>query len=180
MNPMNRRKFLATSAIAVTATGLLAIEGCSPSTVVNEINVVLTEAASILTTVDPGAVWVVDFQAAVTALQTAEKAWQGGSTVQIVIDALNTLVAVTAAIPVTAPYSGLVDVFVAAIEVILASLPTSTPSVGAKSQRLNHVNPRIGRVTIQHHLFHSRASDFKRAWNAEVDKNPSLSSATIR
>src|ERR1700690_3247925 len=108
---MNRRDFGKT-ALAVTVAGpaLLSIDGCAPSTIVQDLNVVLNEAENVLSVVAADLPWLAEFKAAIAALQSAEAAWQGGSTVQMVIDALNTLVAVTAVIPFTAPYSPLIDV----------------------------------------------------------------------
>jgi len=152
--------------------------GCTGSQVVNEVNVVLTEAVNILAVAQPNAPWAPQLKAAVAALQTAEATWQAGGTVVIVEDALNTIVAIMAAIPLTAAYSPLIDVLVAGIEAILAALPPSTvaptPVVAASH------NPHIGRVQIKHHMLHSRVSDFKAAWNAAVKADSRLAGAELK
>lgn len=151
--------------------------GCSESSTVKEINTVLTEATNILAVADPSATWVPQLKSAVASLETAETTWQNGGAIQIVDDALNTVVAVTAAIPLTAAYSPLVDILVAGIEAVLAALPTSTSTATTATVALN---PHIGRVVIKHHFLHSRVDDFKDAWNAAVKANPSLAAAALK
>jgi hypothetical protein len=173
---MNRRVFLtASTSFAVASPLLLSVGGCTTSTVVNEINVVLTEAANILVVAEPNATWVPQLQAAIAALKTAEASWTAGGTVTEVINALNTIEAITAVIPLTSTYSPLIDVLVAGIEAILAALPAQ-PSAAVKAVQ----NPHIGRVKIRHSLFHSRVDEFKKAWNEAAESNPKLAGATLK
>jgi hypothetical protein len=132
--------------------------GCNSSQVINEINVVLTETATVLSVADPNAAWVPELQKAVAALKTAEASWQSGSTVQLVIDALNTIEAITAVIPQTAAYSPLIDVLVAGIEAILAALPASTTAKVS-------MNSHLGRYTLVKHWYRTPAGNFKANWN---------------
>jgi hypothetical protein len=162
---MNRRDFgKAALAVSVAGPALLSIDGCSTSTVVQDINVVLNEAENVLSVVASDAPWLSDFKAAIAALQTAEAAWQGGGAIQIVIDALNTLVAVTAVIPVTAAYSPLIDVLVAAIVDVLALLPASSSSAKLKATAV--ANPHVNAYKISHRWGRTPAGDFKAAWNS--------------
>jgi len=178
---LTRRQF-GKSSLAVLAAGSLggsvALEGCTGAQVINEINVVLKQAAAILAVVEPGATWIVPLQNAIAALMTAEQTWQSGGTVQLVIDALDTIVAVTAVIPITAPYSPLIDITVAGIEAILAALPPSTAAkkLGATAPDNQH----IGRVKIQRHRYHSPATDFRDQWNAAAKANPMLAGAVLQ
>lgn len=160
------RKTLATVLVfAVMTMTVPFTTGCTPSQVINEVNTVLTEATNVLVVAEPGAPWVPQLQAAVVALKTAEATWQSGGTAQIVIDALNTVEAITAVIPMTAVYSPLIDVLVAGIEAVIVALEPTVPPAQLKVRITRTANPHVGRVTIPHQAFHSRSTDFKVMWN---------------
>jgi hypothetical protein len=166
---MNRRSFFQ----AAAATGLVAtlptLEGCGLSEVENAINVVLREAAAVLAVAEPNASWLAPLQQAIASLMTAEQQWQNGGPVQVVDDALNTIVAITAVIPLTAVYSPLIDVLVAAIETVLALLPAPATGV-AKATRTG--NPRVGRYTLKSYWDHpTPAGRFKKNWNDVATAN---------
>ena len=151
---------VATLPVAVPTTG------CTSSQVINEINVVLNEATQVLAVADPSAPWLASYKAAVTALQTAEVSWQAGGTVQIVISALNTIASITAVIPVTAVYSQLIDVLVAAIDAVLVLLvPSGTAALSAA------YNPHVGRYQLQNHWYHTPAGNLKANWNSVAKAN---------
>lgn len=173
---LTRRRF-AKLLVAVAGVQTAILTGCSASQVENEINVVLQEATNVLAVAFPGAPWLSQLQAAITALKTAEATWQAGGAVQIVIDALNTIVAITAAIPLTEIVSPLIDILVAGIEAVLAALPAPATTLTMRAQA---PNPHIGRVVIKHRWAHSRASDFKSAWNIVARSNPALAKAVIQ
>jgi hypothetical protein len=168
---MNRRRFLKVMGASGTILVIWPLNGCNATAVENEINVVLKEAAAVLAVAAPGAAWVTQLQVAIAALATAEQQWQTGGAVQIVIDALNTIVAITAVIPITAAYSPLIDVLVAAIEVVLAALPAATSSVATRlsSDELARTvatgNQHIGRYKLKTHWYHSAATNLKDNWN---------------
>ena len=167
---LTRRQFGKGAMVAIGASfvGVPLIEGCSSASVINEINVVLKEAAAVLAVAEPGAVWVTDLQKSITALMTAEQGWQTGGTVQLVIDALNTIVAITAVIPLTAACSPLIDILVAGIEAVLAALPQSSNNVGVKATAT--YNHHIGAYKFSGHWYRKTpdATDFKSAWNAKA------------
>jgi len=142
---------------------VMATQGCSGSQIINEINVVLNEAESVLAVADPGAPWVTPLDNAIKALQSAETAWQTGSAVAIVDDALNTLSAVLAVIPLTAVYSPLIDVLVAGIEAVLAALPIST---SLKARVMVMQNPHANRYTLVRHWYRTPAGNLKANWNS--------------
>lgn len=169
------RSLLSTVLICSLFAVTLPTTGCNSSTVINEINVVLTEATNVLVVAAPGTTWVPQLQSAITALKAAEQTWQNGGSVQTVINVLNTIVAITSVIPLTAQYSPLIDVLVAGIEAVLAALPPSTAVNAAV-----FVSPHVGRVHIKHKMFHSRTAEFKDAWNAAAASNPQLVGATIK
>lgn len=173
-------------AVMLVTTGVTT--GCSTASTVNEVNIVLTQATNILAVADPGATWVPKLQAAIGALKTAEASWQAGGAVQDVENALNTIVAITAVIPLTAQYSPLIDVLVAGIEIILANLPggaavavAAAPTNGVSAHVAAQVvsNPHLGRVTIKHHFMHNRTNEFKAAWNDAATAN-GIAGATIQ
>lgn len=169
---LSRRDFGRGAAVLVGGGALggaaLLEEGCTGSQIVNEINVILQQAAAVLAVVEPTAPWVAEFKNAVAALMTAEQQWQTGGTVQIVIDALNAIVAVTAVIPITAPYSPLIDILVAGIEtVILALAPSPVPA--AKSVKAARAgNPHVDAYVMPHRMLHSQVSTFKWCWNGKA------------
>ena len=146
----------------------LPISGCSAATVISEINIILTEATNILVVADPGATWVPELQSSITALKTAESSWQAGGPVTDVIDGLNTVELITAAIPTTAKYSGLIDVLVAGIEAALTALPQPA---GLPVKLAYVPNPHVGRVKLVHHAFHDPSKEFKTVWNQTAEKD---------
>lgn len=173
---LNRRLFLktasATGTILVISPAVL-LDGCTGDSVINLINVALQAAENVLAVVEPGAAWVSDFQAAIAALKTAEASWQAGGAVQIVINALNTLVAVTAVIPLTAAYSPLIDILVAGIEAVLAALPASTTTTLSQNAHYGHTQLK------KPHLLQSKVGAFKQQWNDVVNANPALAKAKL-
>lgn len=173
-------------AVMLVTTGVTT--GCSTASTVNEINIVLTQATNILAVAGPGATWVPQLQTAIAALKTAEAGWQSGGPIQNVENALNTIVAITAVIPLTAKYSPLIDVLVAGIEIILENLPggaavavAAAPTSGVSAHVAAQVvsNPHLGRVTIKHHFMHNRTKEFKAAWNDAARTND-LANAAIQ
>lgn len=172
---LNRRRFINNSAL-LCAVALVSLPetGCSGSEIENELNVVLQEAVNVLAVVDPNAPWVPQLQKAITTLKTAEATWTGGGAVNDLISALNTIVAITGAIPLTAPYAPLIGILVAAIEAVMAALPKPTINMSAE------YNQFVGKTTIPHHFGRSRAYDFKSAWNKAANADPTLKVAVIK
>ena len=183
---MNRRNFLKVSVAGAVLATAPTLEGCTSSEVVNAINTVLKEAAAVLAVADPGAAWESELQQAIGALMTAEQQWQSGGAVQIVDDALNAIVAITAVIPLTAVYSPLIDVLVAAIEAVLALLPAAVSSVATKLTREQMEkssatgNSHIGRYKMKTYWDHPTVSGrFKCNWN-DVAKANNLDYAVLK
>lgn len=172
---MNRRKFVQRFAL-VTAGGAVvgSLTGCPWTTgqTVNEINVILDQAANILVVIEPNAPWLKPFQNAIVALKSAEQQWQGGGSVQILISALNTVEEVLAVVPETASYAPLIAVLVGGIEAVLAALPQAQASAAA---RMAKPNPYRGKVTMT-----ASAASFKKAWNDACAANPQLAGAKLR
>lgn len=174
---MNRRTFVktagATGTLLCVAPPAVLFEGCTDSSVISLINVALTAAEKVLAVAEAGATWVESFKTAINALKTSEAAWQTGSSVQIVIDALNTITNVLAVIPITAVYSPLIDILVAGIEAILQALPQSTTAKLSQNQH-------FGRATLNKpHIFQNKTSAFKEQWNRAVAANPALAAAKL-
>lgn len=176
---ITRRQFGKT-AVAVVATpsalSMMAMKGCSPSQVENEINTVLSEATNILAVAEPGAEFIAPLQAAIAALKTAEASWQGGGAVADVEAALQTIEDVTAVIPLTAAYSPLIDILVAGIDAVLAALPAPAAAAATPHALMAHAtvqNPHKGRVTVK------SAAESKTVWNNIVAANPHLAAAKL-
>lgn len=177
---MTRRQF-GKSSLALAATASLApallVTGCAEAKAI--LNDVL-ESAQALLALDPNATWATELSSAITALQQAETSWQSGGAVVVVEDALNTLEAVLAVIPLTAAYSPLVDILVAGIEAVLNVLfpqPSSSAAAQAKYRALS--DPHRGRVTVPPGTERSQRIWYVNAWNAEA-KTLGMSQAEIR
>ena len=130
MQNLTRRQFgkgISITIFAAMTPGIVVLEGCTLSMqeIENLINTALNAANAVLKVAEPGAPWVADFSAAITALEQAEASWKAGGTVAIVEAALNTLAAITAVIPITAVYSPLIDILVAGIDAVLSALPVT-------------------------------------------------------
>jgi hypothetical protein len=193
MQNLTRRQFgkgISITIFAAMTPGIVVLEGCTLSMqeIENLINTALNAANAVLKVAEPGAPWVADFSAAITALEQAEASWKAGGTVAIVEAALNTLAAITAVIPITAVYSPLIDILVAGIDAVLSALPVTTtvaqPSPLATKVRAQVAAASItydhhGRATI-HNLFGKpTVGAFTSKWNGAVAKNPALAAAKI-
>ena len=99
---MQRRKFMqfagATAFALATGATVVTIDGCSIN-ITDAINTVLNSAVAILKVAEPNASWTGLLASAIAALQQAETCWQSGGAAAIVVDALNTIEAVLAAVP---------------------------------------------------------------------------------
>ena len=172
---MQRRDFLKRTAtvgaiIAVSPSALL-VEGCPSVNVKALLNTVLDSAQAILKVATPNAPWIPALESAIVALQQAEQQWSAGSSVQIIISALNTLQAVLAVIPVTAAYSPLIAVLVAGIEAVLAAVvpqPAPTPVTLNAAKNPYLTSHRV--VLNKPHFLQSRQGAYKAQWNATAVK----------
>lgn len=165
----SRREFMQRGGAALAASPalLVLLEGCTPAEVVSDLNVVLSEATNIIAAIEPNAPWFTAYKNAVAALKVAEQGWTGGGAVSVVIEALQTVEDVTAVIPLTEPYSPLIDVLVASIDTALLALagllkpikqPAPQPAPLAARAALN--NPHKGRAKVKN------AADSKAQFNA--------------
>jgi hypothetical protein len=174
---------LAPVALAAGASlSALSVSGCSVSAsdIENSINVAIQSAEAVLAVAEPGASWVSSFSNAVTALEQAETQWKGGGAVAILESALNTLAAVSAVIPFSAPYAPLVGILVAGIDAVLSSLPV-TASVGA-TVAAPVTTPYRGKVKLKgRSLLHpTHIGAYKAQWNAVAKANPLLTAAILK
>jgi hypothetical protein len=154
---------------------LLGMVGCSVN-VSALMDAVISSTQAILNVAAPNDPFAAQLKSALTAFQTAKQQWQAGGTIAKVDDAMNTLMAVLAAIPATAQYSALIDVAVAGIEDVLPYLPLSTQKVVmAKLQS----NPRLGKVSLKRSVRHwTLQGAYKAEWN-KTAKRIGLPQATI-
>jgi len=107
---------------------------------------------------------------AATALVGAVANWKTGNLTDDINTAANVIEVTLAAIPLTAPYAGLVAIAVAALQVLLANIPNN--KVQALAIPVNAANPYLERAKINHRLGRSLEGDFRAAWNAEAAKVP--------
>ena len=171
---MERRRFMqfagATALALATGATTVTIEGCAFD-IKAAINTVLNSALAILKVAEPNASWTASLASAIAALQQAETNWQAGGATTIVIDALNTVEAVVAVIPITAPYAPLIDILVAGIEAVMSAFGlTKQLSPMAMSKRGVIVNSsHYGRATISTSFAHPTwQGAYKHQWNAEA------------
>lgn len=173
---MNRREAIKTGlkagALAATLTGTIAMTGtmtgCTSATIEGEVNVILQGLSNVLAAAGQTA-WSEALAKAEQALATAEATWKAGGAVQILIDALNAVEAVTAVIPVVDAYSPLIDVIVTAIESVLALLPASTKAMAARKANLHAGSYRN----------FTSARQGAKQWNVVVEANPKLHVAKL-
>jgi hypothetical protein len=162
---MNRRTLLK-SAAAAGALALLPIAlpvaGCT-FVAKGLLNVVISAVQSILK-VASSASWATELSNALAALVNAESTWETGGAAAIVIDALNTVEAVCAVIPLTAAFSPLIDVLVAGIEAVISYFaPQPAPASNALGLASN---PHRRRVALNKpHFLETREGAFKAQWN---------------
>ena len=171
---MERRSFLKRLAGAIAlalATGAttVTIDGCSFD-IKSAINTVLNSALAILKVAEPNATWTASLASAIAALQQAETNWQAGGAATIVIDALNTVEAVVAVIPITAPYAPLIDILVAGIEAVMSAfgLTKQLPPMAMSKRGVIVNSSHYGRATISTSFAHPTwQGAYKHHWNAE-------------
>jgi hypothetical protein len=154
-----------TSLIALVLVAALVMTSCTFN-VTAMLNTVISATQAILKVAAPTDPWAAQLSAALTALQQAETSWKAGGAIAVVEDALNTLVAVTAVIPLTAPYSALIDVLVAGVDAVL-NVIEPTPQVKAMKAKLAS-NLHYGRIPLaKASLRHpTRQGAFKAQFNA--------------
>jgi len=148
------------------------MEGCTFN-ITDAINTVLSSALAIIKVAEPGAAWVAPLASAIAALQQAETSWQSGGAATLVIDALNTIEAVLAVIPVTATYAPLISILVAGIEAVMAAFGlTAQLSAAASAKRPTIINsPYYGKTTLTApNFWHpSWTGAYRHQWNQECD-----------
>lgn len=176
---MNRRKFmsaLAALGVAGRFAGMIALApvtllmtACSFS-VSGVLGVIIGAVQGILT-IAGDAPWATELSAALTTLQQQIATWKAGGAAAIVIDALNTIEALVAAIPFTAIYSPLVDLLVSAIESVINYFTGQNPNVSIRftvRRSTTQTNPHMGRVACAapDKTHPSYEGAIKAQWNA--------------
>lgn len=155
-------------AVPVAAVASIGLTGCTMTLQQKEalVNAVVSAAGQIVAQAEPGATWVPAMESAITALKNSEAGWVDGGTAQNIIAALNTISAIAAVVPVTAPYAGLIAVLVAAVDAILAVLPASTnQALMAVTIPNGPYYNYHGRAKIAHPFYRGmNAGDIENAW----------------
>jgi hypothetical protein len=146
-------------------TASVPLTGCTPTTAqiqadANAVSNAVHQIANVLAATD--AALADKLNMAATALTNAVANWSVGSLTNDINTAANIIEVTLAAIPITAPYAALVGIAVAALDILLASLPQNAIKAMALPQG---ANPYRGRYKIKHHFGNSLAADMKAAWN---------------
>jgi len=184
---MNRRSFMqrlasATALIMAAGAATVTLEGCTVD-IKSAIDTVLNSALAILKVAEPNAAWAGELANAIAKLQQAETTWAAGGAAAIVVDALNTVEAVIAVIPITAPYAPLVDILVAGIEAVMSAFGlVATAYAGGLAKRKTVVNSaHFGRAHLNGPSFThpSWQGAYKAQWNAKA-KELNLPAAEIK
>ena len=175
---MNRRQFgrslAGASALVAAGPSLIALQGCTPGQVENEINTIAEEAVGIIAVADPSLTWFADFSKYESLIKVDEANWIKGGAVQDVINVLTDLQGVCALISPLVPYAQLVAVLVAGTNAVLALLLPNPPVPAAMAQMARNPNLWIG-------LAHVRsAKDSREQWNNICKANPALAQAVLR
>lgn len=165
---IDRRTFLKLSgtgtAVAVLAPMAVLETGCAFS-VSGTLSVIISAVQGILKYVAGSAPWAQELSAALNALQSAESTWQTGGAVVIIIDALNTLEAVLAEIPLTMIYSPLIDLIVTGIEAVINYFNPPAATL-AKPRATLQTNPHMGRIHLKNPgTFETPQGSFKQQYN---------------
>lgn len=169
---LNRRHFLklsGTGAAVAVLTPLTVLEtGCAFS-VTGTLNVIIEAVGGILSYVGGSLPWVTDLQAALNALQTAEANWKTGSPAAVVIDALNTVEAVLAVIPLTAVYSPLIDIIASGIEAVINHFASASMTF-SRARATAQTNVHLNRIPLDPpHAFQTYQGAFKEQYNKTAE-----------
>jgi hypothetical protein len=163
------------------SVGIVQTTGCTTNQIQNNVNAVLSAAQAVLKVAEPNAPWVPQLTAAITALQQAEASWKGGSSIAIVESALNTVAAVASVIPIASAYGPLIDILVAAIDLVLNTIQVDNPTVTVKAIAPFGPFNHHGRVQLKKPgTFQNQAGAIKAQWNAAVKANPALAAAKLQ
>jgi hypothetical protein len=128
--------------------------------------------------------WASELSQALATLQQQIATWKSGGPAALIIDALNTIEAIAAVIPLTKVYSPLIDLLVSAIESIITYFQnqgTSNRLVTFTRPRANVNNLHLGRVPCAKpdKLHPTYEGVLKAQWNALAD-SLQLSEAEIK
>ena len=180
---MNRRHFIAAGTVTAFVPFLA---GCTvtPAQVAADGEAINTALIAI-GVVYPAA--AVKLDAAGAAIVAATQNWTTGSTTALINDAAQAAEAVLAAIPQTATVALLIPIAIAAIDILINSIPPPPVSVSNAHIPFNaaHQNPyklslADQKKLITHQMLRSPAGDFKAAWNKVVAEHPELAGARLR
>lgn len=167
---IDRRTFLKLSgtgtAVAVLAPMTVLETGCAFS-VSGTLSVIISAVQGILSYVAASEPWAATVGTALAALQQAEATWKSGGAADIVVDALNSLEAVLAVIPLTAVYSPLIDIIVSGIEAVIGYFEPKVAAFKFSVARVTkQTNAHVGRIPLKAPGFlQSREGAAKQQYN---------------
>jgi hypothetical protein len=132
-----------------------------------------------------GVAAIAAYNAALTALQN----WQSGTVAQNVLELLGAFQAVFNTIPMPANVSMFANIILAGIETVIGIVTGNSPAPAApagvtaheETQAMYAAHVAVETATkvqvlvpsFKRSIFHSPESQYKKAWNAAVDANPS-------
>lgn len=137
----------------------------------------LENLAVALKTVDPTV--SASLQTAGQDLISATANWQEGDALSILTDAEQAAIIVLNSIPLTSPYSSLVAIAFAALNLLIANATTQTKQTGnsitdahmllATAAVTNTDSHWSGKAVIKHHFLNPPRKDFESAWNNDAE-----------
>jgi hypothetical protein len=162
------QSLLTLSAVTVSGSGMLLLEGCPVSQ--SQLAQLVAEVGTGLSGVLPyiksvSAMVATQIQSTFSALETAVQAWKPGTVIADVEQAVNAFVANMALIPVLGAYQPLVALIVATAEGIITLLiPNPAPQTSA-------VRAMATRAASQYPHPPRTAGQFKRKYNSVAKAN---------
>ena len=132
------------------------------------LNTVISAIQGLLRVAEPNAAWAATLGSVLAVLTDAVTKWEAGGPVATVIEVLNSIMNIVAAIPLTAKYSALIDVLITGIEAVLALFP-ATAMAEVKVKAIP--NPHKGRVNLRKpHWLQTEQGAFRGQWNDTADQ----------
>jgi hypothetical protein len=114
------------------------------------------------------------------ALLAVTSSWTAGTTIAYINDAANAVEVILALIPMTAAFAPLVPIVVAALDLLLANIPSiSGAMVSAKARVHNPYRTANVDKLIKHRFGRSKAGDIKSAFNTMATAHPEWKVAPV-
>lgn len=173
---MKRSNFL--RVVLIGAVGFLGFTtvGCVPQNALATLTTTLGTAVANIATLEGNTTLATQLSADTKAASTAILNWKSGAPTTEVIQALGIVEDDLNLIPGTSEYAPLIDIAIATVQTILATIPVPTvaPTPAAP------VTAKARRAVYLGHPAPNDAKQFKKEWNAVIAVNPTLGNAVIK